>query len=106
MTTTKNATITRTFIGYNVTAQVAHNDKGNFTVITRTTYVGGSNPSNNAIVKAFLPDTVLAITSTVKVEKLYGISEEDFLAYGVELPARVEYPSVKARKEAREKAIK
>lgn len=106
MTNRSNATITRTFIGHNVTAQVAHNESGNFTIISKTVYVGGNNPSNSAIVKAFAPDTVLAITSTAKVEKLYGISEEDFLAYGVELPARVEYPSVKARKEAREKASK
>lgn len=106
MTNRTNATITRTFIGYNVSAQVAHNEGGNFSIIARTVYVGGNKPTTNAIAKAFLPDTVLAISAVDKVEKLYGISEEDFLQYGVELPPRVEYPSVKARKEAREKASK
>ena len=104
MTTTTNATITRTFIGYNVSAQVAHNENGTFSIIARTVYVGGNKPTTNAIAKAFLPDTVLAIAAVDKVEKLYGISEEDFLHYGVELPPRPEYPSVKARKEARKES--
>lgn len=102
MTTKANATITRTFIGYNVTAQVAQVIDGNATIASVTKYVAGNTLTDSAIRKTFAPDTVLVVKDSKRIEKLYGISEEDFLTYGVELPARPEYPSVRARKEARQ----
>ena len=99
--TPQNATITRTMVGYNVTATVMHKSSNGLALIERTVYISGNTISENSINKAFAPDIVGDITKTDKVQVLQGVSPEIFTDIGICLPDRPEYPSVRARKEAR-----
>lgn len=100
--TEQNAKLTRTFTGYNVTATVMHVNNGAPELVNRTCFIEGTTIDSKAIDKAFAPDKVGAILKTEKVNELHGTSLEAYKAISLVLPDRPEYPSVKARKEARE----
>ena len=88
--------ITRTILG--TKASVITVDTTNMTASTKDFTIGGEWTDNNKLLKAlkkiYETDTQVlsAIVKTEKIEKLYGMTEELFMANAVELDAETRKP--------------
>ena len=88
--------ITRTILG--TKASVITVDTTNMTASTKDFTIGGEWADNNKLLKAlkktYETDTMVlsAIVKTEKIEKLYGMTEELFMANAVELDAETRKP--------------
>ena len=88
--------ITRTILG--TKASVITVDTTNMTATTKDFVIGGEWTDNNKLLKAlkktYETDTLVlsAIVKTEKIEKLYGMTEELFMANAVELDAETRKP--------------
>ena len=88
--------ITRTILG--TKASVITVDTTNMTASTKDFTMGGEWTDNNKLLKAlkktYETDTQVlsAVVKTEKIEKLYGMSEELFMANAVELDAETRKP--------------
>lgn len=88
--------ITRTILG--TKASVITVDTTNMTASTKDFTIGGEWTDNNKLLKAlkktYETDTKVlsAVVKTEKIEKLYGMTEELFMANAVELDAETRKP--------------
>ena len=88
--------ITRTILGTKATVITV--DTTNMTASTKDFTMGGEWTDNNKLLKAlkktYETDTMVlsAIVKTEKIEKLYGMTEELFMANAVELDAETRKP--------------
>lgn len=88
--------ITRTILG--TKASVITVDTTNMTTSTKDFTMGGEWTDNNKLLKAlkktYETDTLVlsAVVKTEKIEKLYGMTEELFMANAVELDAETRKP--------------
>ena len=88
--------ITRTILG--TKASVITVDTASMTASTKDFTIGGEWTDNNKLLKAlkktYETDTMVlsAVVKTEKIEKLYGMTEELFMANAVELDAETRKP--------------
>ena len=88
--------ITRTILGTKATVITV--DTTNMTASTKDFTIGGEWTDNNKLLKAlkkiYETDTMVlsAIVKTEKIDKLYGMTEELFMANAVELDAETRKP--------------